>query len=140
MKTLYLLLCAAALAVPAVAVEGQKSKTKGADALSPACNADVEKLCKDVVAGGGSALMCLKERGDELSDGCRASFAKKKKELLEKNPALNACAADMKQFCSDEEPGGGRIVACMKAHKDEVSPACRAFMAKKAAAEGKKKK
>jgi hypothetical protein len=36
-----------------------------------------------------------------------------------------ACAADVQKFCAGVAPGGGRIVACLKAHKDAVSDGCK---------------
>jgi hypothetical protein len=36
-----------------------------------------------------------------------------------------ACKADVQKLCSGVQPGGGRIMACLKEHKDEVSQACR---------------
>jgi hypothetical protein len=35
------------------------------------------------------------------------------------------CKADFEKFCKDVKPGQGRIVRCMKAHENELSPACR---------------
>src|SRR5687767_12797906 len=40
------------------------------------------------------------------------------------------CAADVKKFCSDVEPGDGRMMQCMLKHESEVSPACRAAQTK----------
>jgi hypothetical protein len=36
-----------------------------------------------------------------------------------------ACAADVKKLCADVTPGGGRIIQCLKEHKDEVSDGCK---------------
>ena len=36
-----------------------------------------------------------------------------------------ACLPDVKALCSGIKPGGGRIMACMKEHKDEVSQGCK---------------
>jgi len=36
-----------------------------------------------------------------------------------------ACKADSEKFCKDVKRGQGRIVRCMKAHENELSPACR---------------
>jgi Cysteine rich repeat len=36
-----------------------------------------------------------------------------------------ACEADAKKLCPDVVPGGGRIMQCLKQHKDEVSEACK---------------
>ncbi|MGZ9409473.1 MAG: cysteine rich repeat-containing protein [Methylocystis sp.] len=34
------------------------------------------------------------------------------------------CKADYSRLCSGIMPGGGRVLACFQAHKDEVSPDC----------------
>src|SRR5262245_52288871 len=36
-----------------------------------------------------------------------------------------ACAEDAKRFCAGVQPGGGRIVACLKDHKDSLSDGCK---------------
>ena len=36
-----------------------------------------------------------------------------------------ACKADIEKLCPDVKPGEGRIVACMKAHQDEISEGCK---------------
>ncbi len=39
--------------------------------------------------------------------------------------ALETCAPDIKTYCATVTPGEGRILACVIAHKDKVSEACR---------------
>jgi hypothetical protein len=36
----------------------------------------------------------------------------------------NSCAEDIKKYCSAVTPGGGRIVNCMQAFEDKISPQC----------------
>jgi hypothetical protein len=36
-----------------------------------------------------------------------------------------ACAEDIAKFCQDVQPGGGRLVRCLKEHADEISAECR---------------
>jgi hypothetical protein len=36
-----------------------------------------------------------------------------------------ACAQDAQKFCAGVQPGGGRIVACLKQHKDSLSDGCK---------------
>jgi hypothetical protein len=36
-----------------------------------------------------------------------------------------ACSSDAARFCSNVQSGGGRIISCLKQHKDELSDACR---------------
>jgi hypothetical protein len=40
-----------------------------------------------------------------------------------------ACKADVVKFCSDVQHGGGRIMQCLKAHKDELSEGCKSARA-----------
>ena len=37
----------------------------------------------------------------------------------------NPCKADIKRLCGDVKPGEGRIQACLKEHKDEISQECK---------------
>jgi D-serine deaminase-like pyridoxal phosphate-dependent protein len=41
-----------------------------------------------------------------------------------------ACQADVQKLCATVQPGGGRIVACLKEHKEEVSDACKQAIGK----------
>src|ERR1039457_6526525 len=51
-------------------------------------------------------------------------------QLLSASPQLaadprTACAEDVQKLCSNVQQGGGRIIACLKQHKDEVSDRCK---------------
>jgi Golgi apparatus protein 1 len=35
-----------------------------------------------------------------------------------------SCAADIKKYCKDVTPGEGRMIYCMQAHEDKISPKC----------------
>jgi Golgi apparatus protein 1 len=35
-----------------------------------------------------------------------------------------SCAKDIKKYCSTVTPGEGRMVYCMQAHEDKISPGC----------------
>ena len=41
-----------------------------------------------------------------------------------------ACKGDIQQFCPNIKPGGGRIAACFKENKDQLSDACKAQIEK----------
>ncbi len=45
------------------------------------------------------------------------------------NGALReACRADYRNFCASVQPGGGRIIECLKQHETELSPGCLASL------------
>ena len=39
-----------------------------------------------------------------------------------------ACTGDYRKLCANVAPGGGRVIACMKARESEVSEACRSAL------------
>ena len=40
--------------------------------------------------------------------------------------AVDPCGADVKAFCSDVKPGGGRVNKCLVEHQSQAAPACQA--------------
>ena len=42
---------------------------------------------------------------------------------------MQACKSDIDKFCKDVEPGGGRLVSCLKQHESELSPVCKDHIA-----------
>ena len=44
--------------------------------------------------------------------------------------AAMACRGDYQKLCADVQPGGGRILACLKAHQPALSAPCAAAMSK----------
>jgi Golgi apparatus protein 1 len=36
----------------------------------------------------------------------------------------SACAGDIKKYCKTVTPGEGRMIYCMQAHEDKISPKC----------------
>jgi len=39
-----------------------------------------------------------------------------------------ACRADYRKLCNGVKPGGGRIIACLKEKRDQLSPGCQQFL------------
>jgi len=44
--------------------------------------------------------------------------------LAQQAEAMKYCKADVARLCPGVQMGGGRIIACLKAHKEEVSIGC----------------
>ena len=48
------------------------------------------------------------------------------KQEMKKEGRERPCKADKEKFCANVKKGEGRIKSCLKAHKNELSPACKA--------------
>jgi Cysteine rich repeat len=48
----------------------------------------------------------------------------------EQRAALRACRADARSLCADVKSGEGRVMACLGAHAERLSPGCRTEIAK----------
>ncbi len=86
------------------------------------CADEIEKFCKDVKPGGGRLLQCLQEHDSQLSTDCRYKVETTSRQVEE---ARQACGNDLKKFCAEVAPGGGRLLKCLKEHVKELSPGCR---------------
>jgi hypothetical protein len=90
------------------------------------CAEDVRKFCADVPAGEGNIAKCLHQHREDLSAGCVEQMKADTKKLVEVSAD---CRNDVDRFCSDVEPGGGAIAACLLGHEQELDPACRKSIA-----------
>lgn len=86
------------------------------------CAKDRETLCAGIEPGGGAIAKCMKENKDKLSAECKAHVEAMKGQHKE---VKEACHDDVEKFCADVKPGKGRIMKCMKEHKEELSAACK---------------
>jgi hypothetical protein len=87
------------------------------------CADDIEKYCKEIKPGGGRILNCLKSHETELSISCKAKIEELKGIIKD---AEQACSGDITQFCKEVQPGGGRIIKCLREHDKELSSSCSA--------------
>jgi hypothetical protein len=98
----------------------------GALAQAPSCKADLAKFCPQAKPGGGQVAACLKQNAAQLSPSCKQRVSQVQALLKEVN---QACEEDIHFLCEGIQPGGGRIVACLKQSASEVSPGCKAKLA-----------
>jgi hypothetical protein len=87
------------------------------------CADDIEKFCKGIKPGGGRLLNCLKAHETELSAPCCEKMSELQGIIKECD---EACSGDIAKYCKDVQPGGGRIMKCLKEHEKELSPSCSA--------------
>ena len=66
---------------------------------------------KLVVAAGAALLLSTPSAMAQMRPGAQA--------------VLRACKPDIARFCSQVQPGQGRIKACMKDHLPELSDPCK---------------
>lgn len=67
-----------------------------------------------------------------LSVASAAAFAETAPTTTPAGPSADvrqACKADVETLCKGIQPGGGRIAACLKEKKDQVSVGCKAAIA-----------
>lgn len=91
------------------------------------CKADISRFCPDVNPEGQAAMACLKENVQELSPGCKDNIQK----LIGALQSFGeACGSDVQTLCADVNPGGGRILKCLKENQASVSAGCIGFLTK----------
>jgi len=98
------------------------------------CQADEQKYCSQAT-GDNQKRECLLDHQQDVSDACYDAM-KKRMNAQEGNQGggqgrLQSCRADVRQFCSGVERGGGRIVNCLNDHKNELSDACYGALTRK---------
>jgi len=86
------------------------------------CQGDVARFCRDA-QGPKQEMECLKQNKERLSPQCKMHIVKVLRAVKE---AHQDCEADIYVFCPGVQPGKGRIIKCLKAHKQELTPACKA--------------
>lgn len=92
------------------------------------CKADIEKLCAGIEPGDGRMMKCMKDNEDKMSAECKAKRSEMKEKMKD---AHEACHEDIEKLCNDVSPGKGRIIKCLKRHKDELSQGCKDATARK---------
>lgn len=99
------------------------------DQVAKGCDQEIKTYCKDVTQGEGRILACLYAHEDKLSGRCEYALYDAMVQLERAVNALaytaNECREDLKAFCSDIQPGGGRLLDCIDRNSDKVSNRCK---------------
>jgi len=138
----------AAAPPPALAAPALTPTTEQAAAIKFTCSHDVKSFCADAAGGGPEGFACLQRNSEKLSPDCRTSVAAVEENgavpnaeepavaaagvgAMPKAPAANAvvtlraCRRDLLTHCKDVQPGGGRELACLAAHENELTVRCK---------------
>jgi len=98
-----------------------------AEALAEDCRADAARACPGVPAGDGRLWDCMRSSWSALVPRCQTALWA----AQEKQDQLQAiCGKELGRWCPEVRPGQGRVLACLKAHDAELSPVCRALLAR----------
>ncbi len=97
--------------------------------ITKGCEKELKTYCKDVAPGEGRVVACLYAFSDKISPRCEYALydaaAQLERALTALTYVVNECRADLTSFCSDVQPGQGRVMACMEKNKEKVSARCK---------------
>jgi len=117
-----------------------------AAAIKFTCSHEVKSYCADAGGGGAESFVCLQRNNEKLSPDCRTSVAAVEENAaleqteqpaaaaagaMPKAPVANAvvtlraCKRDIVKHCKDVQPGGGRELACLAAHENDLTVRCK---------------
>lgn len=96
---------------------------RSADVEGP-CTDDAARLCGDAGPTHVGTMRCLKERVEDLSEGCRALLAEPQQR---RDEAGEACGDDAVRLCPGVQPGRNNtgMLSCLRANASSLSEACR---------------
>ena len=93
------------------------------------CKKELDTYCKGVTPGEGRVLACLYAFEDKLSDRCEYALYDAASQLEKAVNALKyaatQCKDDLKAFCSNVQPGQGRMLECLDKNSAKVSSNCK---------------
>lgn len=102
--------------------------------LAKSCEKELTTYCKDVTPGEGRILACLYAYDDKLTIRCEYALYDAVAQLGRSLTALayvaSECRDDLKAYCSDIDPGQGRLLQCIDKNKAKVSSRCKQALKK----------
>jgi len=98
------------------------------ETVEKGCATEIESFCSQVSPGEGRMLACFYAHEDKLSGQCQYALYSASAQLDQAVSALNyvatQCENDLMTHCANVQIGEGRVLECLRANADSVSPAC----------------
>lgn len=108
--------------------------------MMQACGDDQKKLCGKVQSGGGRIRQCLKEHLSEVSPKCKQVIQETSQGARQRAGGFRAvCKDEIDKLCRGTEPGGGRLMECLKKHEGDLSADCKQALGQAVSASQKAK-
>lgn len=99
------------------------------ETVEKGCAAEIDKFCSQVSPGEGRLLACFYAHEDKLSGQCQYALYSASAQLDQAVSALNyvatECHDDLMAHCANVQVGEGRVIECLQANKDSLTPACK---------------
>jgi hypothetical protein len=117
------------LVVPGLVVPGLGWAADEEIRADEVCADDIRQFCPDVKPGSSRVVECLQKNKARVSAACGARLDashQKAKALIEEFG--RSCRMDVDRFCPGVDPGGGRVLGCLRQHQPELSPPCQGEM------------
>jgi Skp family chaperone for outer membrane proteins len=102
-------------------MKGQKNGYKNGMSI---CKEDRQKFCSKE-RGHANIHACMDKHISELSADCQNFHNNMSNDM--KGKAHEACLKDIETYCSDIQPGQGRMRDCLKANKEKISTECKKY-------------
>ncbi|HML13923.1 MAG TPA: cysteine rich repeat-containing protein [Xanthobacteraceae bacterium] len=117
-------------------------------AIFRSCRGDMREYCAGGEGGPGSRIKCLRDNAANLSADCQQALAaivsgapagpaapaapppaiERRERPESPREAMflirTSCGGDVRAYCRGVEPGGGRIIRCLRENAANLSPAC----------------
>ncbi len=112
------------LQLSSACVRNLQEVQRRASEFSADCGADVYRFCPGTPPGRGRILQCLSAHVGrrELSSNCEDAVVTAIEKLQEFS---DACSADAASLCAGVQPGGGRLLTCLRAQSNRLSTRCK---------------
>jgi len=104
-----------------------------------ACKEEAQKLCPNLKPGP-ELQACMQQNKDKVSETCQKLIRERQQARGggqgrqggqgsdKRQAAMAACKEDLEKNCKDIQPGGGRIIKCLKEKEASLSEGCKAFL------------